>query len=254
MERRNVQQASLIVLVMAICLVFMIPPVFALQRKNEVVIAQLKYKGLEFEPYSTSLNMLAQYIVTRTSVSVGRERKLVSLDDKELFDYPMIYMAGAYDFKPFSDTQIKKLRAYLTFGGTLLIDDASGKKNSSFDKSVKRMLGRVFPSKKLSRLGDDHTIFQTFYMLKRIAGRKLVSAYLYGIDIGDITPVIYSRNDLGGALAGSDFGGWENECTPGGDRQREMSFRLGINIVMYALTANYKKDQVHIPFILKRRK
>jgi hypothetical protein len=33
-----------------------------------------------------------------------------------------------------------------------------------------------------------------------------------------------------------------------------MSFRLGINVVMYALTGTYKKDQVHIPFILQRRR
>ena len=41
---------------------------------------------------------------------------------------------------------------------------------------------------------------------------------------------------------------------PGGSPQRELSFRMGINLVMYALCVNYKADQVHIPFILKRRK
>ena len=39
---------------------------------------------------------------------------------------------------------------------------------------------------------------------------------------------------------------------PGGDRQREMAYRAGINIVMYALTGNYKADQVHIPAMLER--
>ena len=34
---------------------------------------------------------------------------------------------------------------------------------------------------------------------------------------------------------------------PGGERQREMAFRTGVNIVMYALTGNYKADQVHVP-------
>jgi hypothetical protein len=33
-----------------------------------------------------------------------------------------------------------------------------------------------------------------------------------------------------------------------------MSLRLGLNIVMYALCLDYKEDQVHVPFILKRRK
>ena len=35
-------------------------------------------------------------------------------------------------------------------------------------------------------------------------------------------------------------------------RQREMSLRGGINIVMYALTGNYKADQVHVPALLER--
>ena len=40
--------------------------------------------------------------------------------------------------------------------------------------------------------------------------------------------------------------------TPGGNRQREMAYRFGINILMYVLTGNYKADQVHLPAILER--
>ena len=39
---------------------------------------------------------------------------------------------------------------------------------------------------------------------------------------------------------------------PGGEVQREMAFRVGVNIVMYALTGNYKADQVHVPALLER--
>jgi hypothetical protein len=39
---------------------------------------------------------------------------------------------------------------------------------------------------------------------------------------------------------------------PGEGRQREFAFRAGVNIVMYALTGNYKADQVHIPALLER--
>ena len=38
----------------------------------------------------------------------------------------------------------------------------------------------------------------------------------------------------------------------GGERQREMAIRFGVNIAMYALTGNYKADQVHVPDILER--
>ena len=32
----------------------------------------------------------------------------------------------------------------------------------------------------------------------------------------------------------------------------EMARRFGVNLVMYALTGNYKTDQVHIPALLER--
>ncbi len=39
---------------------------------------------------------------------------------------------------------------------------------------------------------------------------------------------------------------------PGGERQREMAYRFGINLLMYVLTGNYKADQVHVPAIMER--
>ncbi len=41
---------------------------------------------------------------------------------------------------------------------------------------------------------------------------------------------------------------------PGGEEQRELAYRFGINLVMYALTGSYKSDQVHLPIILERLK
>ena len=65
--------------------------------------------------------------------------------------------------------------------------------------------------------------------------------------------VAYIKNDMGGAWSRDDFGNWEFPCTPGGETQREYSFRMGINLIMYALCLDYKADQVHVDFIMKRR-
>lgn len=35
-------------------------------------------------------------------------------------------------------------------------------------------------------------------------------------------------------------------------RQREMSIRFGINVAMYALSGNYKADQVHAAALIER--
>jgi hypothetical protein len=42
------------------------------------------------------------------------------------------------------------------------------------------------------------------------------------------------------------------DVAPGGERQRELAYRFGINLVMYAFTGNYKADQVHVPALLRR--
>ena len=37
-----------------------------------------------------------------------------------------------------------------------------------------------------------------------------------------------------------------------GERQREVAYRFGLNLVMHVLTGNYKSDQVHVPALLER--
>jgi len=65
---------------------------------------------------------------------------------------------------------------------------------------------------------------------------------------------VYSANDLVGAFARDSLGTWELEVVPGGELQREKAIRLGVNLAMYAMCLDYKEDQVHIPFIMKRRR
>jgi hypothetical protein len=64
--------------------------------------------------------------------------------------------------------------------------------------------------------------------------------------------VLYCRNDLGGAWARDRLGRWLYDCVPGGEAQRQAAFRLGVNVVLYALTVNYKQDQVHSHAIRER--
>jgi hypothetical protein len=67
-----------------------------------------------------------------------------------------------------------------------------------------------------------------------------------------VSSIIIGANDYAAAWAINDNGDPLNAVIPGADRQREFAFRTGINIVMYALTGNYKADQVHIPALLER--
>src|SRR3990170_2632337 len=107
--------------------------------------------------------------------------------------------------------------------------------------------------KRLMATLESRTSVETSFERKTL---KIESPNLEGITFTDEdrTPVIYSRNDLGGAWTEDEFGKWQFECIPGGETQREFAFRLGLNIIMYSLTGNYKKDQIHTPFIKRRQR
>ena len=100
----------------------------------------------------------------------------------------------------------------------------------------------------------DQVLYKSFYLIDKPVGRIVVDDHLKGVYDDDRLAVVVSQNDMQGAWARDMFGNWTYECTPGGERQREFAYRMGINLVMYALCINYKADQVHVPFILKRRK
>ncbi|MGB9259598.1 MAG: DUF4159 domain-containing protein, partial [Pseudolabrys sp.] len=67
-----------------------------------------------------------------------------------------------------------------------------------------------------------------------------------------VSSILITSNDLAGAWAVRPDGQPMLPMVPGEPRQREFAFRAGVNIVMYALTGNYKADQVHIPALLER--
>ncbi len=67
-----------------------------------------------------------------------------------------------------------------------------------------------------------------------------------------MSPIIITSNDLATAWAIGRRGEPLYPITGGDQRQREMAFRGGVNIVIYTLTGNYKADQVHVPALLER--
>ena len=67
-----------------------------------------------------------------------------------------------------------------------------------------------------------------------------------------MSSIVITSNDLAAAWALDDANRPLYPAVPGGEVQREMAFRAGVNIVMYALTGNYKADQVHVPALLER--
>ena len=100
----------------------------------------------------------------------------------------------------------------------------------------------------------DHVLYKSFYLVDRHPGRRQHRGFFEAMAVDERLAVVYSANDLAGALDKDDYGSYRFNVEAGGDATREWAARLGINLVMYALCLDYKADQVHIPFILQRRR
>jgi len=215
--------------------------------------AQLKYRGGEWDPNPQFVSAMIEELELRTSINGSKERRVTTLLDPDLFFYPFLYMAGRYEFDPFTREERDVLRRFLTHGGFLFAEDTLGAKGFGFDRAFKNEMKKILPEHELKRVPPDHSVYRSFYLIETIAGRQKVNPYLEGITLDNWTPVLYSQNDLSGAWSRDRFGKWMNECVPGGEPQRSSAFKAGINIVVYSFTADYKKDLVHHPFIKRRQ-
>jgi hypothetical protein len=119
-----------------------------------------------------------------------------------------------------------------------------------------RALSRDLDIPALMPVPPGHVLTKAFYLLNDFPGRftgGLVwiqdqqSAHDH-----EVTPVIIGSHDWSGAWARDRSGQFALPVIPGGKLQREMAFRFGVILVMFALTGNYKADQVHVPSILER--
>jgi hypothetical protein len=108
----------------------------------------------------------------------------------------------------------------------------------------------------LAPVPPDHVLTKSFYLMQDFPGRYAGGTLWVGATEGHVndgvTSVLVGSNDWASAWALEAGGRAMFAVVPGGERQREMSYRVGVNLVMYALTGNYKADQVHVPFILER--
>ena len=239
----------------ALCLLLLCGALFPGSYPEErFVFALLKYAG-NWNNRMHSVKELAIHLMNTTSVSLPLSPRAVSIADPDLFHYPFLMMTGDRGFPPFPEPERRRLRLFLEHGGFLFIDNSAGMRDNEFDRCVRRELAALFPDRPLSALKPDHTIYRTFYLVRRtyFGGRVSVAPFLEGVSLGEVTPVIYSLNDAAGAWEKDGrTGNWSYDVIPGGELQRREAFKLGVNLVMYALTVNYKKDVVHVQTLLKR--
>ncbi len=189
--------------------------------------------------------------IQTTSVECEPSSVQVGPNEDELFAHPFTVLIGDDALPDLDDRALEQLARYLSYGGFLLIDDTTGTENSPFDDSVRQLIRRLFPTRPLSPLPADHSIYRAFFFVDEPVGRVARARTMEGVTVGNLTPLVYMRNDLSGALDRRDDGRDAHSVVPGGTRQRREALKLGINLILYALTANYKKDQAHVRQLMR---
>lgn len=213
---------------------------------------------------------LTRFLAERTALE-GGEPVGIDPETDELAFFPVIYW-------PISPAQPKpgpkamaRIDAYMRNGGTIVFDTRdqmtdTGASQTPANAKLREILdGLDIPP--LEPVPADHVLTKAFYLLQNFPGRWAGSPLWVAaapaesetaggerpVRTGDgVSPIIITGNDMAGAWAIADSGDWLYPTVPDDPTQREHAIRSGINIVMYALTGNYKADQVHVPALLER--
>ncbi len=240
---------------------------------SEVVLAHVLTGDPQLDRTAQAgLRGLGETLYFRTSVEpdtpVG-----INLETDELSVFALIYWPITPDQPIPSAEAYAKLNTYLRTGGMILFDTrdaniASFGAASPNGQKLQR-LATPLDVPPLEPIPQDHVLTRTFYLLQDFPGRhagrgvwveaappdaEQVEGMPFRNLNDNVTPVVIGGNDWASAWATDPNG---NAMFPvgrgfAGERQRELAFRFGVNLVMHVLTGNYKSDQVHVPALLDR--
>jgi hypothetical protein len=177
----------------------------------------------------------------------------------ELNFYPLLYWPISAEAAAPSGEAVSALNNFMAHGGIVVIDTRGGGSGDGFAQGAAAALqdiGRGLAVPTLAPLTSAHVLARAFYLLQEFPGRYTGETVWVQRDQDrsndSVSPVIIGANDWAAAWAVDANGRNPYATVPGGARQRTLAYRFGVNLVMYALTGNYKGDQVHVPSLLER--
>lgn len=207
-----------------------------------------------------AMETLVRELTYRTTIEpVGVHA--VRPDSDGLVMYPFIYWPVRLDTPALTEAERQGLNAYIAGGGTLVIDTADEAERGLRVGGAHPGLARVTQGLTIGRLEavpEDHVLTKSFYLTFVFPGRWAngpVFVETQGATQGGrdgVSAVIIGSNDWASAWAVDPQNGTLADLANDIPRQREIAMRYGVNIAMYALSGNYKADQVHAAELIKR--
>lgn len=239
---------------------------------DEVALAYVVTGDPEVDETSVAgLRGISLVLAARTTVEPG-EPIGIDPDQDDLSLLTFLYWPVTEDQPSPSPQAYLRLNHFLRSGGMILFDtrdgDIAGLGGPDGGAALQR-LAAPLDIPPLAPVPRDHVLTRTFYLLQdfpgRYQGREIWAeappadaTAAEGVpfrNLNDgVSPVIIGGNSWAEAWALDDNGLPLFSVGSGldGERQREMAYRFGVNLIMYVMTGNYKSDQVHVPALLDR--
>jgi hypothetical protein len=246
---------------------------FAVQATGAVVLGHVLTGDAEIDEMAEAgLRGLGDRLWERTSIEPA-EPMGVNLDADELAFFSFLYWPITADSLTPSDAAYDKLNQFLRTGGMILFDTRDAQVaafgGTSPEGAALQRIAEGLDIPPLEQIPQDHVLTRTFYLLQEFPGRYQEGALWVEAAPPDValeegmpfrnlndgvTPVVIGGNDWAAAWATDAAGVPMLPVGRGfaGERQREIAYRFGINLIMHVLTGNYKSDQVHVPALLER--
>lgn len=233
---------------------------FALEATLDTHLAYVLTGVAEIDDMSRAgLAGLSQTLARRTSIEPA-DPIAIDIERDEILFFPLLYWPIAPEQPPLGDEALVRVDRFMKNGGTILFDTrdrmgiGSARPGAATDR-LRRLLRRL-DVPPLTPVPQDHVLTKAFYLMQDFPGRWTGGTVWVERSGGDgndgVSSIIIGANDWAAAWAVDEVGQPLAAVVPGGERQREWAFRFGVNLVMYALTGNYKADQVHVPALLER--
>ena len=271
-SQRRVSAVSIAIGVVSLCLVdgsSAYAQDQSLQEPQEVVLAHVVTGDAKVDEIALAgMVGLTDVLFFRTSVEPDPPHS-VNLETDPLGMYPFLYWPVTQKQGELSQAAYDKLNSYLSTGGVILFDTRDADISSGRTNSALVTLSERLAIPPLEPVPSDHVLTRTFYLLDRFPGRDPNGALWVEATLekgpqpeglpfrplnDGVSPVLVGGNDWAAAWAMREDGDPMLPVGSGfqGERQRELAYRFGVNLIMYILTGNYKSDQVHVPALLNR--
>ncbi len=185
-----------------------------------------------------------KWLNSKKLVSAKEQVEVLKLSDPRIYDYPMLFMNGHFAFE-ISDPEKQSLKTHLERGGFLYIEDCGGtladlQAHGSFAKQIHEVVQSMFPEGKFQVLPVSHDVYRFPFEFPN----GLPNIYGQENDPSPESPAkprkgqggegFYYRGRMIAFFSDADTCcGWNFN---GSEHWGDTPFKVGANIVTYALT------------------